>query len=152
MISIRIDCGMLCRRLIPRQFQTVQWYRLIMRRARAACSVWTALNIAIVFVDRNKMREINKTYHGQDRVTDILSFAYPSDGYALNAEGELYLCPDQITRQALRYGSTRIAEYTRVIVHGILHLQGYDHMTVAERRRMNKLSSMIRSVLVNNRI
>jgi len=104
------------------------------------------MEVSVLFVDRKRMREINRIYHNQDRVTDVLSFTYPADtAGSSHAEGELYLCPEQIEAQAPRYGSTRVSEYARVIVHGILHLQGYDHMNSPDRRRMNLLSLKILS-------
>ncbi|MBI4250430.1 rRNA maturation RNase YbeY [Candidatus Uhrbacteria bacterium] len=116
-----------------------------MRRARAVCPAWVPMEVSVLFVDRKRMREINRIYHSQDRMTDVLSFTYPADMTGKRSEGELYLCPEQIGAQAPRYGSTRVSEYARVIVHGILHLQGYDHMTSSDRRRMNLLSSKILS-------
>jgi probable rRNA maturation factor len=50
--------------------------------------------------------------------------------------GEIYIARDQVKRQAPEYGNSFFAEMKRVIVHGLLHLSGYDHMKAAERKIM----------------
>lgn len=146
-MAVRVACGFSCTQLIPRTFQNIEWYRIAVKAARGVCSIWNTTDITVIFVDGKKMRAINKAYRGQDRITDVLSFLYPADMPGETAYGELYLCPEQIVRQSVRYGSARGAEYERVIVHGILHIQGYDHITSPDRRRMNQLSSKILALL-----
>lgn len=147
MIAIRIECGSSCQQLIPPRYQAQQRYAQIVECARTICPSWTSMEVAVIFVDAKRMREINRAYHGLNRVTDVLSFRYSVDMPGQSEEGELYLNPDQIVRQARRYGSTRDAEFLRVTIHGLLHLQGYDHMTSPDRRRMNQLALRIRSCL-----
>jgi probable rRNA maturation factor len=100
------------------------------------------MDISIVFLDGTAMRRVNREYHHQDRVTDVLSFFYPKALHQKN-EGEVYLCIPQIRRQAKRASSPFADEYMRVLIHGLLHLQGYDHKTTRERKDMNMLATEI---------
>ena len=83
------------------------------------------------------VREMNKNYRGLDKVTDVLSFEWheeiPGEEEML---GEIYIARDQVKRQAPQYGNSFFAEMKRVIVHGLLHLSGYDHIKAADRKVM----------------
>lgn len=88
------------------------------------------VNVALCSDER--VRALNLEFRKQDKVTDVLSFEWHSDGIL----GEIYIAEAQIKRQAPRYGNSYKAELRRMLVHGILHLCGYDHMVPAERKVM----------------
>ena len=118
------------------------WYREMLQIVRSAIPAWIKMDTSIIFLDESEMRKVNRMYHRQDRVTDVLSFFYPKSETQKN-EGELYLCISQIRRQATRYKTTFLDEYMRVLIHGFLHLQGYDHMKATERKRMNMYATEV---------
>lgn len=99
----------------------------------------TENNVNIVLCSDEFVREMNKNYRGLDKVTDVLSFEWhdemPGDEEML---GEIYIARDQVKRQAPEYGNTFYAELKRVIVHGLLHLSGYDHIKACDRKVMRK--------------
>jgi probable rRNA maturation factor len=71
------------------------------------------------------MRRLNHRYRGHDRPTDVLAFALPApDGSLL---GDLYVCPAVARAEARERGIPVGEELTRLLVHGTLHLLGYDH-------------------------
>lgn len=74
--------------------------------------------ISLVFVGDDKMKELNKKYRHKNRVTDVLSFEQ------LN---EIFICLPQAERQAKVLKHSLNCELTRLLVHGIVHLKGYDH-------------------------
>lgn len=76
--------------------------------------------LSIALVGQKKIRELNKKYRKENRTTDILAFSG-------NSLEELVLCPWKVERNAERFGSTFKKELARVLVHGTLHLLGYDH-------------------------
>ena len=80
------------------------------------------------------VREMNKNYRGLDKVTDVLSYEWHEEDFL----GEIYIARDQVKRQAPEYGNTFYAELKRVLVHGLLHLSGYDHIKAADRKVMRK--------------
>ena len=94
-------------------------------------------DVNIVMCSDEFVREMNKNYRGLDKVTDVLSFEwhaeFPGEPEML---GEIYIARDQVKRQAPEYGNTFFAELKRVIVHGLLHLSGYDHIKAADRKVM----------------
>lgn len=91
-------------------------------------------NVNIVMCSDQMVRELNHQYRKLDKVTDVLSFEWHED-YLL---GEIYIAHDQVKRQAPKFGNTFYMELKRMIVHGLLHLSGYDHHTVPERVVMRR--------------
>lgn len=76
------------------------------------------------------MRDLNRRFRGRDYATDVLSFEYGGKGESgVPLLGEVVISPATALRQALRWGSTHDREMRRLLVHGMLHLLGYDHTT-----------------------
>ena len=85
---------------------------------------------SIVFIDDEKMHELNKTYRGVDRTTDVLSFAFEDNNeicYNVRQLGEIYISIPRMKMQAKEYGHSEKRELAFLAVHGLLHLLGYDH-------------------------
>lgn len=101
-------------------------------------SVSPQQSLSVVFVSSREMRRLNRTYHGEDRVTDVLAFPQASGVSAqLSAElGEIVICPAYVKAQAQRAGESFRRELTRVLIHGTLHLLGYDHARPRDAERM----------------
>ncbi len=96
-------------------------------------------NLNLVFVTKEYQRELNKTYRNIDRTTDVLSFPADNDNLFPHEEeelGELYIDPFLTKKQAERHGVTFENELVRLVIHGFLHLIGYDHLTPKERDEM----------------
>ena len=94
----------------------------------------------VIFVSNDKIHELNKTYRGVDRVTDVISFAL-EDGEDLKEPGirvlgDIYIAIDVAYEQAENYGHSRLREVCFLITHGILHLLGYDHMNEEDEKIM----------------
>lgn len=79
--------------------------------------------IVIVLVSRNEIKKINNSFRYKNKTTDILSFSSADE----STLGELILCPEVIKGQALSHKMTLHQEYLYLLIHGILHLLGYDH-------------------------
>ena len=94
----------------------------------------------IIFVSNEEIHEINKTYRGVDRVTDVISFAL-EDGediknVPIRVLGDIYIAIDVAYLQAEEYGHSRLREVCFLVTHGILHLLGYDHMNEEDEKIM----------------
>lgn len=93
----------------------------------------------IVFIDDNQMHKLNKQYRGVDKTTDVLSFAF-EDNEDLKEEvrmlGEIYISLDKAYEQAVSYGHSNLRELSFLMIHGFLHLLGYDHMEDQEEKEM----------------
>jgi probable rRNA maturation factor len=97
-------------------------------------------SISVSFVRDAKIRELNRTFRGLDKPTDVLSFPLvePGDAYA-GAErllGDVVISVDTAKRQAAAYDASVEREVQRLLIHGVLHLLGHDHLEVDERARM----------------
>lgn len=95
-------------------------------------------DFGLIFVSSKRMAELNKQYRGKPEPTNVLSF---SSGEIRNGwdSGDVVVCPIVVKKQAEKSGFTQKKWMTRLIVHGILHLAGYDHKTEKERIVMEKL-------------
>ena len=91
-------------------------------------------NVNIVLCTDEFVRKMNKEYRGLDKVTDVLSYEWHEEDFL----GEIYIAKEQVKRQAPEYGNTFYAELKRVIVHGLLHLSGYDHIKACDRKVMRR--------------
>jgi len=85
----------------------------------------TRATVNVVFIDRHHCRVINRRWLGHDTSTDVISFPLEPD----RLEGEVYVNLDRAGRQAREYGVTRASEVARLVIHGTLHLAGYDDTT-----------------------
>ena len=108
--------------------------------------------ISIVFVNNEKIHEINKTYRNVDRPTDVISFAF-LDNFDIDdtSLGEIYISVDKIKEQAISYNHSELREECFLLVHGLLHLLGYDHIKKEEEIVMFKLQEEILNEVGVNR-
>jgi len=84
--------------------------------------------LSVTFVGPAGMRRLNREHLGRDRATDVIAFALTSGiGDRHPAIGDVYVCPAVAARDAKHFGSTAKAEVRRLVIHGILHVLGYDH-------------------------
>ena len=93
----------------------------------------------MIFIDDAYIRRLNREYRHLDRATDVLSFKMDDDTTPdQDLLGEIYISMDRARDQAVRYHVSVDEELQRLIVHGCLHLLGYDHRRTAERRVMRQ--------------
>ncbi len=88
--------------------------------------------VNLIFCENDYVRELNFRFRNLNKVTDVLSFLYEEEGIL----GEIYIATLQAKAQAPRWKNTFYNELKRLIVHGSLHLAGYDHMNSPDRKRM----------------
>ena len=98
--------------------------------------------LSVAFVGSRAIREMNHKHRGRDYATDVLSYSYGEmrmDG--LGFLGEIVIAPEVAALQAVRYGMEREKELRKLLIHGILHLLGYNHET--DRGRMNRIQARL---------
>ena len=98
------------------------------------------VELSLALVDDRTIRELNRTYRGYDKATDVLAFAL-REGESLSPVdveplGDVIVSVPTARRQAKSAGRPVLAEVTMLVAHGILHLLGYDHATKAEEKVM----------------
>lgn len=90
--------------------------------------------VSIALVGRRRIRSVNRIHRGRDRDTDVIAFTLgtgdggtggPGDGGTV--VGDVYVCVPVARAQAGRFGTTPRDELRRLVVHGLLHVLGYDH-------------------------
>ncbi len=95
---------------------------------------------SITFVDENEIQRINKEYRHIDKVTDVISFAFEDNknfkGEKIRVLGDIFICIPRMMEQANLYGHSEKRELSFLVVHGLLHLLGYDHKTKKEETIM----------------
>lgn len=110
--------------------------------------------VSLTFVSEKRMQEINMAQRKKDRPTDVLSFATAeevrmSTPLSLPTElGDIFLCPIYARREAKRRGIDEREELVRLLIHGVLHLQGYDHASVDEEVEMFGLQERLLQQMV----
>lgn len=101
--------------------------------------------VSVVFVTKERIQEINRTYRGIDRVTDVISFAllddeddiiFEDDEEEITVLGDIFICLEVMKEQSKEYGHSEKRELAFLALHGLLHLLGYDHDTPMEEKEM----------------
>ncbi len=96
-------------------------------------------NITVIFIDSRYSKAINRRYLNHNFTTDVISFALESTPVL---EGEIYVNLDRAKMQAREYGVSFSNEAARLVIHGALHLIGYDDTTTRKRRVMKNIEDM----------
>jgi len=95
--------------------------------------------LTLRFVDAEEGRALNRDYRGKDYATNVLTFAYTEDEDADITQADIVLCTDVLEKEAAEQGRGIAAHAAHLIVHGVLHAQGYDHEDDAEASEMEAL-------------
>lgn len=125
---------------VPTSAQIKKW---------AAAAMQTDIaNAEITFrmVDAEEGQTLNRDYRGKDYATNVLTFTFDEDMPdipGLPLMGDIVLCTAVVEREAAEQGITLDAHYCHLIVHGVLHLQGFDHQEVDEAETMEALEAQI---------
>ena len=100
----------------------------------------TDAEIALRVVDEDEGRMLNREYRGKDYATNVLAFPLADEPLLM---GDIVLCAPVVAREAEAQQKPLLAHYAHLTVHGVLHLQGYDHETDAEAVQMENLETEI---------
>ena len=99
--------------------------------------------VALRVVDEAEGLELNRQYRGKDYATNVLTFAYGALAKGEPLAGDIVICASVVAREAAEQGITTEAHYAHLTVHGLLHLQGYDHENDADAVTMESVESFI---------
>ena len=129
-------------RNIPSERQFYQW-------------IWHALKneyrraeISLLLLDEADARAYNRDYRGKDYATNVLSFALNEgeilpDQFSDGLYGDLVICPQVVRREATEQGKLLAHHYVHLVIHGTLHLMGYDHISDDEAEEMEALETRL---------
>jgi probable rRNA maturation factor len=100
--------------------------------------------IAIRLVEIDEGQALNKEYRGKDYATNVLSFPYDIEPVV---SGDLVICPAVVAREATEQNKPLAAHYAHLVVHGMLHLQGWDHENDDDAQAMEEEETEILAAL-----
>ena len=129
---------------LPRPF-IKKWIKALSEELQAHGLRVAGKQLVLVFVDSAEIKKLNQTYRGKNKPTDVLSF----DPIEQQDLGELVLCPSVLRRQAKEHKLTFEQELGYMIIHGVLHLLGFDHeKSVKQAKKMFRLQDNIFETLL----
>lgn len=100
--------------------------------------------LAVRVMDEAEARRLNRTYRGVDAPTNVLSFPYEDlPGTSLPLLGDLAICAPVVEREAREQGKPLDAHWAHMVVHGVLHLLGFDHQTEEQASKMERLEAEV---------
>jgi len=102
------------------------------------------VEVSLYITDDEEIRELNRTYRNKDRPTDVLSFPFGEEVGGVKLLGEIVISQDTALRQAQKLGHSLREEVRRLVVHGLVHLLGYDHEKgLEEERKFRKVEEFL---------
>ncbi|MCX7219743.1 MAG: rRNA maturation RNase YbeY [Burkholderiales bacterium] len=116
--------------------------RPLLRKTVQAALFFPA-ELTLRFVDAEEGRTLNRDYRGKDYATNVLTFAYTEDSDAEVTQADLIFCTEVLEKEAAEQNKTVIAHAQHLVVHGVLHAQGYDHEEDEEAEEMEALEIQI---------
>ena len=123
---------------LPTEEQIVQW------ATAAVQPEGDEVEMTVRIVDEAESHELNLTYRGKDRPTNVLSFPFECpDEVELPLLGDLVICRQVVEREAAEQEKPLMAHWAHMVVHGSLHLLGYDHIEDDEAEEMESLETQI---------
>lgn len=106
------------------------------------CELGFSINsLEISFVHSSQMKNVNRSYLKHDYATDIITFQYSNDKN--NIDGEIIISDEEASKNAKRFKTSVRGEIIRLIIHGVLHLLGYDDQNAGDKKLMKKIENSL---------
>ena len=143
-MNVEVDVQLACEGIaVPSADVVSTW----VNRALAAAGESTAAELSVRIVDADEMQALNRDYRDKDRPTNVLSFpvgpvtGMPDDAPVLL--GDIVVCASVVHDEAAAQGKADTDHWAHMLVHGTLHLLGYDHVDPNEAAAMEALETRI---------
>ena len=137
MIELDVQCASSA--AVPDEADLRRWCELALRQRTADSE------LTIRLVDEPEGRELNRTWRQKDYATNVLSFPadVPDELLDIPLLGDLVICVPVVEREAAEQGKTLSAHWAHLVIHGCLHLLGYDHIDDEEAEEMESLDRQL---------
>ncbi|WP_439437197.1 rRNA maturation RNase YbeY [Salinivibrio costicola] len=123
---------------LPSDDQLQAWFEHAIREAKPQAEV------TIRIVDEGESQSLNRDYRGKDKPTNVLSFPFEAPpGVDIDLLGDLVVCRQVVEQEAQQQSKTLMDHWAHMVVHGSLHLLGYDHIEDDEAEQMEALERKI---------
>ena len=136
--------------LVPEEALIEKWVQATLLGAalQAHQAMQEEYELTIRIVAKDEIQSLNKTYRHQDKATNVLSFPFeaPSelpDHVHIPLLGDIVICHDIVVEEAQQQHKTLLEHWAHMVIHGVLHLQGYDHIENSEAETMETLEVQI---------
>ncbi|CAH8200786.1 rRNA maturation RNase YbeY [Vibrio aestuarianus] len=111
---------------------------------KAVTPFQTQAEVTIRVVDIQESQQLNREYRGKDKPTNVLSFPFEApQGMEIDLLGDLVICRQVVEQEAQEQNKPLMAHWAHMVVHGSLHLLGYDHIEDDEAEEMESLETEI---------
>ena len=126
---------------IPGEKLLIDWITMALLKANYKKP---AAIISLRIVDEDEITELNKNYRQIDKPTNVLSFPYDAlPGVDINLLGDVAVCASVVKSEATQQSKTLEQHWAHIIIHGVLHLLGYDHIEDKQAEEMEALEISI---------
>lgn len=123
---------------LPKESDFQRWLNAVLPSYR------TESEVTVRIVDEIESQQLNKTYRGKNKPTNVLSFPFEAPtGIKLPLLGDLVICHQVVEQEAVEQQKMLLAHWAHIVIHGSLHLLGYDHIEEAAAIEMESLESEI---------
>ncbi|MCL1097066.1 rRNA maturation RNase YbeY [Shewanella gelidii] len=123
---------------LPTQQQLEHWVTIAIGQAMPK------VELTIRIVDEAESQQLNGSYRGKDKPTNVLSFPFEApQGIELPLIGDLIICAAVVKREAMQQNKPLEAHWAHMVVHGCLHLLGYDHIDDIEAEEMEAIETQL---------
>lgn len=129
---------------LPAEQNFQSWVECVLSRF---CQ-WSAPEITIRLVTNEESQQLNHQYRGKDKPTNVLSFPFEVPaGVPLQLLGDLIIAVDVVAQEAQQQSKSTNAHWAHMVVHGCLHLLGYDHIKDDEAEVMEQIERQLLAIL-----
>jgi probable rRNA maturation factor len=104
----------------------------------------TNISFSLILIDNDEAKKLNKDFRNKDKIPDVLSFPFNEKDNNATILGDIFITPKELKKKYI----TRDG-YLKLLIHGLLHLLGYDHMQDKDFAKMDKIETMIAKELNN---
>ncbi|OSM96375.1 MULTISPECIES: rRNA maturation RNase YbeY [Lonsdalea] len=140
MSQVTLDLQIACKNSdgLPLEAHFQRWLDAVLPHFQAESEV------TIRIVDEAESHQLNQTYRGKDKPTNVLSFPFEAPPEVeLPLLGDLIICRQVVEQEAVEQEKTQEEHWAHMVVHGCLHLLGYDHIEDSEAEEMESLETEI---------
>jgi probable rRNA maturation factor len=133
---------------LPNEEQLQRWLDMVLTRGVFDEHSDQQQEITVRIVERAESQQLNHQYRGKNSATNVLSFPFEAPpGLSLNLLGDLVICADVVAQEAKQQNKVLLHHWAHMLVHGTLHLLGFDHIEDDEAEQMESMEIVILSKL-----
>ncbi|ARU55939.1 metal-dependent hydrolase [Oleiphilus messinensis] len=143
-MKLIVDLQLATQSATPDENQVQHWAQTAFEASASPENSACEMEVSIRLVDTEESATLNQTYRNKTGPTNVLSFPFDAPpGITVNLLGDLVICAPVVQKEAQEQEKTEESHWAHMVVHGILHLQGYDHIEDNEAEIMEDLETQI---------